>query len=502
MTRTRAAQTLRILMGVFLAAAVAEARAEATRPNFLVIITDDQKSDVVGLEQREQGTSARFPWLRTPNMDRIAAEGVRFKNAFVTLSLCAPSRAAIMSGRYNHVNGVVDNKTPFPDLPDSLQRSLQTAGYSTAYFGKWHMGRQSGKRPGFDRSVSYIGQGVFMDCPVEIDGVATPTKGWVDDVVTDYALEHLDQRPQDKPFLMIIGYKSAHGPRTPPERHRETYAGQPVGPVHDEGVPAPYAATFRRADANAGDDVQPKAATKKAATKKAAAPKAATKKAAGGAGQGEGPLAYLRTLQGVDDNVGRLLKALDDKKLADDTMVVFMSDNGYYLGEHHLGDKRSAYDESLRIPFYVRWPGFGASRRGAVVDQMILNIDLAPTILDLAGAPIPAAMQGRSWRALAEGREPKEPWRKAFFYEYYYESPYAIPTVFALRTDTAKLIVYPGHPDWEELFDLTADPRETRNLIHDESARALRDDLRRQFDAQAQALGARIPAGDKDGPKP
>ena len=347
------------------------------------------------------------------------------------------------------------------------------------------MGRQSGKRPGFDRSVSYVGQGMFMDCPVEIDGVSTPTKGWVDDVVTDYALEHLDQRPQDKPFLMFVGYKSAHGPRTPPERHREAYAGEPIGPVHDEGVAAPYIATFRRADANADDDAQPKAATKKAAAKKAAA-----KKAAGtGGAQGEGVLNYLRTLQGVDDNVGRLLKALDDKKLADDTMVVFMSDNGYYLGEHHLGDKRSAYDESLRIPFFVRWPGFGAARRGAVVDQMVLNIDLAPTILDLAGAPIPAAMQGRSWRALAEGREPKDPWRKAFFYEYYYENPYAIPTVFALRTDTAKLIVYPGHPDWEELFDLTADPRETRNLIHDESARPLRDDLRRPRDDAGHGTG-------------
>lgn len=489
----------RLLLGVLATAGFAEARAAGPRPNFLVIITDDQKSDVIGLEQREQGASARFPWFRTPNIDRIAAEGLRFKNAFVTLSLCAPSRAAIMSGRYNHVNGVVDNKTPFPDLPDSLQRGLQAAGYSTAYFGKWHMGRQSGKRPGFDRSVSYVGQGVFMDCPVEVDGVATETKGWVDDVVTDYALEHLDTRPADKPFLMFVGFKSAHGPRTPPERHRDAYAGEAVGPVHDQGVPAPYADTFRRAGAEANDDAP---ATKKAATKKAAAKKAAAKKAGAGGGQGEGVLNYLRTLQGVDDNVGRLLKALDDKKLADDTMVVFMSDNGYYLGEHRLGDKRSAYDESLRIPFYVRWPGFGPTRRGGVVDRMVLNIDLAPTLLDLAGAPIPAAMQGRSWRALAEGREPREPWRKAFFYEYYYEAPYAIPTVFALRTETAKLIVYPGHPDWEELFDLAADPGETRNLIRDESARALRDDLRRQFDAQARAVGAGIPAGDKDGPKP
>lgn len=489
MRTTSVSRTLGLLAGL-LAGGVVAARAEAPRPNFLVIITDDQKSDVVGLEQREQGAAARFPWFRTPNIDRIATEGIRFRNAFVTLSLCAPSRAAIMSGRYNHAIGVVDNKTPFPDLPDSLQREMQKAGYSTAYFGKWHMGRQSGKRPGFDRSVSYIGQGVFKDCPVEIDGVAAKTKGWVDDVITDYALEHLDQRPKDKPFLMFVGFKSAHGPRTPPDRHRETYAGESVGPVHADGVPAPYVETFRRADA------EPKAATKKAASKKAAA-----KKAAAG-GQGEGVLNYLRVLQGVDDNVGRLLKALDDRKLADDTMVVFMSDNGYYLGEHRLGDKRSAYEESLRIPFYVRWPGFGAGRRGGVVDQMVLNIDLAPTILDLAGAPIPAAMQGRSWRALAEGREPGEPWRKAFFYEYYHEPPFAIPTIFALRTETAKLIVYPGHPDWEELFDLAADPGETRNLIHQESARALRDDLRSQFDAQARALGVRIPAGDKDGLKP
>src|SRR5436190_1289446 len=172
------------------------------RPNFLFVYTDDQRWDAMSVVQREQGERARFPWFQTPNMDRIAAEGVRFRNAFVTLSLCAPSRAAFLTGRYNHLNGVFDNHTQFPETSVTHATLLGAAGYKTAYIGKWHMGGQRGKRPGFDYSASFIGQGKYIDCPIEVNGTPTPSKGWVDDVLTDYAIGYMKQK-RDKPLSVV-----------------------------------------------------------------------------------------------------------------------------------------------------------------------------------------------------------------------------------------------------------------------------------------------------------
>src|SRR3954453_12384425 len=174
------------------------ASAADRRPNFLFIYTDDQRWDAMSVVQREQGQQARFPWFQTPNMDRLAAEGVRFRNAFVTLSLCAPSRAAFLTGRYNHLNGVINNHTPFPENSVTHAALLRTAGYTTAYIGKWHMDGQRGQRPGFDYSASFIGQGKYMNCPIEINGKSTPTSGWVDDVLTDYAVDFIKEH-REKP---------------------------------------------------------------------------------------------------------------------------------------------------------------------------------------------------------------------------------------------------------------------------------------------------------------
>jgi N-acetylglucosamine-6-sulfatase len=200
---------------------------------------------------------------------------------------------------------------------------------------------------------------------------------------------------------------------------------------------------------------------------------------------------YFGCLAAVDENVGRLLARLDELKLADNTVVVFTSDNGYYLGEHNLGDKRSAYEESMRIPLLVRYHKLGEKSRGKVVDQMALNLDLAPTFLDLAGLTPPSSMQGRSWRPLLEGNTAN--WRTAFFYEYFYERNYQIPTVLAVRTDKAKIIKYPGHDDWTELFDLTADPYETKNLTADPASKQLLATMQAEFDRQAKAVDFRIP---------
>jgi arylsulfatase A-like enzyme len=446
---------------------IASTLVAADRPNFLFVYTDDQRWDAMSVVQREQGEKARFPWLQTPNMDRLAAEGVRFRNAFVTLSLCAPSRAAFLTGRYNHLNGVANNHTAFPVENTTHSTLLRAAGYATGYVGKWHMGGQSGQRPGFDFSASFIGQGKYFDCPIEVNGIATPSKGWVDDVSTDYAIDFI-KKNKAQPWSLVVGFKATHGPFDPPERAKNRFAEAEARAVPNLGVPAIYLS----------DD----ASTKK---KKPGKPQAAsvTKRPLN--------LDYFRCISAADDNLGRLLATLDELRLAENTIVVFASDNGYYLGEHGLGDKRTAYDESLRIPLLVRYPKLGASAKGRTADEMALNIDLSPTLLDFAGVAQPETMQGRSWRPRLEGK-PGD-WRKAFLFEYFREGKFGAPTVFGVRTDTAKLIRYPGHDEWTELFDLKADPYEIKNLVADPGHQELRTQLEAEFEKQSKLVGFVIP---------
>ena len=461
----------------------------AQRPNFLFIYTDDQRFDALGVMQKEQGDAARFPWFQTPNLDRLAADGARFRSAFVVCSLCSPSRAAFLTGRYNHHNGIVNNHTAFPADSVTWPSLLRTAGYATGYVGKWHMDGQSGQRPGFVYSASFVGQGRYVDCPFEVDGKATPTKGWVDDVSTEFAIEFM-KRQRDRPFALIVGFKSAHGPFQPPPRLAEKYAVVEAKRVPNYDLPAIYKGKF--------DGGRPTGKAKKAG-KKAAEKNQAT--SAGPAIDGPNKMrGYFGCLAAVDENVGKLLSALDELKLAENTVVVFTSDNGFYLGEHTLGDKRSAYDESLRIPLLVRCPMLGPTAQGKIIDQMALNIDLAPTFLDLAGVKVPAEMQGASWRPLLEGKP--TPWRQSFFYEYFYERPFAIPTLLAVRTAGAKLIKYPGHDDWTELFDLKADPYETKNLAGDPAAKELLARMQAELDAQSHAAGYFVPKFADQPPEP
>jgi arylsulfatase A-like enzyme len=453
---------------LFLLACLAPLFAAAAdrKPNFLFVYTDDQRWDAMSVVQREQGERARFPWLQTPHMDRLAAEGVRFRNAFVTLPLCAPSRAVFLTGRYNHANGIANNHTPFPETNVTHATLLRAAGYTTGYIGKWHMGPQSGKRPGFDYSASFVGQGKYFDCPIEVNGVATPSQGWVDDVSTDYAIEFMRQH-RAQPFSLVVGFKATHGPFDPPERARTRFGDAQMRPVPNLGIRPPY-----RVGPN--DPVVKTGATTN--------------------------LRYFRCISAADDNLGRLLAALDELGLAQDTVVVFSSDNGYYLGEHSLGDKRSLYEESIRIPFLARYPRQFPQNR--TVDEMILNLDLAPTWLDLAGVAAPREMQGRSWRPLAAGQRPA--WRQAFLAQYFLENAFpTTPTTVAVRTARAKLIKYPGHDDWTELFDLAADPYETKNLARDPAHAALLAQLNAEFDREAQAVQYRIPEyADKPGEAP
>ncbi|MDR1962408.1 MAG: sulfatase-like hydrolase/transferase [Planctomycetaceae bacterium] len=442
-----------------------------SRPNFLFIYSDDQSYDQFGVVQREQGEKGRYPWFQTPNMDRLAENGVRFRNAFVTSSLCAPSRAAFLTGRYNHCNGVASNSRPLPVDSVTHASLLQKNGYTTAYFGKWHMDSQK-ERPGFDYHASFVGQGRFIDCPLLVQGIETPTKGWVDDVTTDYAIKFIEtQKGTGKPWSVVLGFKAPHGPATPPERNAKLYEGEQARVVPNLNVQAIY---LEKQGIPFGKQPLPE--------------------------NGLVPVSLdkFRCVKSCDDNLGRLLDTLDRLNEADNTVVIYCSDNGYYFGEHGLGDKRSAYEESLRIPFVVRFPKAIAKGNGIVVDEPILNIDLAPTLLDFAGVAIPKEMQGRSFRPLIEGKKPAN-WRKGWFYEYFAEKQRnsKVVDVTAVRTLNAKLIRYSLkngiQEDWSELFDLQNDPYELKNLYNDPAYADLRKNLKQEYDRLKKEIDYKIP---------
>jgi arylsulfatase A-like enzyme len=432
----------------------ADVRAADRKPNFVFVIADDHRWDAMGVVQREQGERGRYPWFETPAMDRLAAGGVRFRNAFITHSICSPGRAGFLTGQYTHVNGIMDNDTPFPETAVTHATLLRDAGYATAYFGKWHMANQKGPRPGFDHSASFVGQGIYQNCPFEINGVITPTEGWVDDVSTDLAIDWLADH-KDKPFSIVVGFKSPHNRRggaNLPPRLRDLYAGKATRRTPNCEIAAVYHKPLTPEDAGRERGLSANAVH----------------------------LDYLRHLKGIDENLGRLLDMLDTLGLTDDTVVVYSSDNGYFLGERGLGDKRALYEEGIRIPMIVRYPRL--LPQGKVVDDIVLNLDLAPTYLDLAGLPAHPAMHGRSWKGLARGDRPVD-WRTSFL-AYYRKELGDTPTCHGVRTADAKLIVYPNHPEWTEVYDLKTDPYELQRLPADGPlAVRLGDELTRCMEA-------------------
>jgi arylsulfatase A-like enzyme len=435
------------------------------RPNVIFIVTDDQSYDALSVVQTEQGQRGRFPWLQTPHLDRLAAEGVRFRNAFVVNSLCSPSRAVSLTGRYSHLNGIASNFRPFPLDSVTYATLLRASGYTTAYVGKWHMGSQP-ERPGFDYHATYLGHGRYENARFLVQDQETPTQGWVDDVATDYAIAFIhQQQATSRPWALTLGFKSPHQPWEPPARTRDLYAGEVARTVPNLNTPPPYLRA--RGQNRSGLPVPPTSPTN---------------------------LGYFRCVKAMDDCVGRLLAALDRSGAAENTLVIFTSDNGFYLGAHATGDKRSAYDESLRVPLIVRYPALGAAARGRTVDAMVLNLDLAQTLLDFAGVPAPQEMQGRSWRPLLKGQPTA--WRQSWFYEYFAENQKSspVPDITAVRTNNAKLIHYRGHPHWNELFDLTADPYEVRNLYHDPAAADLKAKMVREHERLADEVGYVVPA--------
>jgi N-acetylglucosamine-6-sulfatase len=428
------------LVLAYLLVGVSPIRAAEPRTNVVFILVDDLRWDSLGC--------AGHPFVKTPSVDRLAKEGALFQNAFVTTPLCSPSRASFLTGQYIRTHGIKSNgdNSAVSHRLVTWPRLLHDAGYQTAFVGKWHMGRDDSPRPGFDRWVSFKGQGVYQDPSLNIDGKPAKEKGYITDLLNSHAVEFV-KKARSKPFALYLSHKAIHGPFTPAERHKDLY--------EKDNRPLPPSVT---------DDWSGKPALKHGAAQQKLRPKA--RKPA--PGRDSLMRQQLRCMASIDEGVGQLLKALDETKQLDKTLFVFTSDNGYFWGEHRLGDKRAAYEESIRIPLVIRWPG--RIKPGTKVAQLALNIDMAPTFLDAAGVKIPATVEGKSLLPLF-GNGAKS-WRTSFLIEYDQEKRFPrIPTWEGIRGDRWKYIHYPDLAGADELYDLKADPYEMKNTIQDPAAR-------------------------------
>lgn len=456
------------------------AAAAADRPNVVYVVTDDQRWDAM--------SCAGHPFLKTPHMDRLAAEGARFANAFVTTSLCSPSRASSLSGLYAHSHGVINNFTDFPRGIPSLQNQLQAVGYETAYIGKWHMGEDDdAPRPGFDYWASHKGQGNYYDNEFNINGVRQRLPGYYTHRVTELATQWL-RRPHDRPFLLILGHKAPHTPFTPEEAYRHLF----------DDVEIPYPASAFQLDGKP-DWVKERLVTWHGIYGPLFGfrEKFPDERPEAVADFARFVRSYLATIVSVDDSLGKVLQTLEETGRLDQTLVIFTSDNGMLLGEYGMTDKRTMHEPSIRVPLLVRYPPL--VRPGTVVREMVLNIDLAPSVLDICGLP-PFKTHGRSWKPLLNGSATD--WRTSWYYEYNYEKqfPYT-PNVRGVRTDRYKYVHYPhgdGTPDRHraELYDLQNDPEERYNRIDDpayaEVLQQLQTELRR-LQEETGALPDRMP---------
>jgi arylsulfatase A-like enzyme len=443
----------------------------AKRPNILYIMADDHAAHAVSA----YGSAIN----RTPNLDRIAAGGIRFDRCYATNSICTPSRAAILTGQYSHVNGVpVFNR--FDGGRPNLAKYLQAAGYHTAIVGKWHLGSDP---TGFDAWNILPGQGVYHN-PAFIEmGQRKPHTGYVTDLITDFTIDLIRRRPKDKPFFVMCHHKAPHREWSPDEKHAKMYddVDVPEPPSFDDRYEGRSAAaaeatmTIDRHLTRRDLKVLPPADLKGPERNRWLGGVDQEMAIPGKDGKtvtltGE-PLRkwkyqryikdYLRCIASVDDNVGRLLDFLDAEDLAKDTVVVYTSDQGFFLGDHNWYDKRFMYEESLKMPFLVRYPG--VAKPATSCDRIILNVDFAPTFLDLAGEKVPADMQGRSFAPLLRG-EPPADWRTSMYYRYYhYPGHHKVQMHYGLRTEGFKLIHFHLLDQWE-LYDLVKDPEERRNV--------------------------------------
>jgi len=464
----------------------------AKQPNILFIMSDDHAAHAMSCYGSVINT--------TPNLDRIAEEGMRFDNCFCTNSICTPSRATILTGTYNHINEVTTLSTHMDNRLNTFPKMLKNGGYQTASVGKCHLGQGPAHWPtGFDYWNVLPGQGLYHD-PVMIEMEEEKVlPGYVTDIVTDKALAWLDRRDRDKPFMLMLHHKAPHRPWDPDEKHARMYADEEI----------PYPETF--------DDTYENRSSAAAAAEMRVEKNFHSRdlkiKTPEGFRENEMLLVpesvdgyeledldgtvytfnshdelkkwkyqryikdYLRCIASVDDNVGRVLDYLDEQGIADDTIVVYTSDQGFFLGDHGWYDKRFMYEESLRMPFIIRYPR--TIRAGSVNRDIILNVDFAQTFLDYAGIRADVSMQGRSFRGLLEGTTPDD-WRTAMYYRYWmHKAHHNVYAHYGIRTLDYKLIYYYNdalgqegavdetyEPEWE-LFDLRKDPHELNSVYHD-----------------------------------
>jgi len=471
--------TFAILTVTVASAACQRASAPPAHPNIVFVLTDDQRADAISLSG-----DTRVP-LKTPNIDRLGHEGVYFRNAFVTTSLCSPTRATLMTGVYAHIHGVTNNFTEFPADVETWPRDLQKAGYETAYVGKYHMGENNdAPRPGFDYFASHRGQGVYVGTEWRITGGDRHViPGYYTTIVTDLAEQWIRGRTGTKPWAIVIGHKAPHSFFVPEDKYKNSFA--------DVHVPYPPSAFML--------DDKPDWYKQRLTTWHGIyGPLFEYRKQypdttpEGVAAFEEMVRSYWRTIQSVDDSVGRMYALLQQIGQLDNTIFIFTSDGGLLNGEHGMVDKRTAAEPSIRVPLVVRYPGLTSPTAPRVVDQMVLSTDVAPSILDLASLHASSAMQGRSWRRLAQGQADPT-WRTSFVYMYNYEKqfPYT-PNIRALRTAEWKYIRYPNAatPHIAELYHLLDDPDELINLISDLRYRYRVNEMHAELDRQLMALGA------------
>jgi arylsulfatase A-like enzyme len=441
------------------------------RPNILYIMSDDHAANAVSCYGSELSRYAP-----TPNIDRIAGEGMRVDNCFCTNSICAPSRAVILTGQYSHLNGLSTNFESFDCSQRTFPKLLRQAGYQTAMIGKWHLRCEP---TGFDYWNVLPGQGAYHDPDMIEMGTKTKHSGYVTDIITDQSMEWLDRRDSTKPFLLMCQHKAPHMPWESDDKHADMF----------DDVTFPEPPTF-----NDDYDTRTPALTYHEQTiedhlnywMKWDVPDGL-----------EGPerkswlyqqymKVYLRSIASVDDNIGRILDYLDRTGLAENTIVVYTSDQGFFLGEHGIFDKRFMYEEALRMPLVVRYPR--GIRPGSVSTDMVLNLDFAPTFLDFAGVSVPGDMQGKSAKPIFGGVSPDD-WRESFYYRYSEE--WLAPPHCGLRTERYKLMHFysiQAELQWE-LYDLENDPYETMNLYNNPDYASIRESLKRELERQRNAVG-------------
>jgi len=435
------------------------------RPNILFIMSDDHAAHAISA----YGSQIN----ETPQIDRLANEGARFDNCFCTNSICAPSRAVILTGRHSHLNGVLTLADDIDGRQETFPKHLQAAGYQTAIFGKWHLGHGGHADPtGFDHWAILPDHGLYHNTNYWIDGELTPSVGYVTDQVTDMAIDWLGRRDPDRPFLAMVHHKAPHRPWDPDEEHQHMY----------EDIDIPLPPTF-------DDDYSNRSNAAKHATMRIESDfthrdlKLDVPDGLSAAEEKHWKYQryikdYLRCVASIDDNMGRLLDYLDDEGLTEDTIVVYTSDQGFFLGDHGWYDKRFMYEESLRMPFLMRYPR--EIPAGSVVGALATNLDFARTFLDYAGVTPSEEMQGRSFRSVVAGNDAPGDWPHALYYRYWMHlADHGVPAHIGIRTQTHKLIYYygealgtsasidiPTDPEWE-LFDLVNDPMELRNIYDD-----------------------------------